>query len=110
VLEVIDWMPVLRAYARTTASGSSAGCGPCAADWIAHRFGLDHALVRLLAITFCREVHIYLTVADRRGAVRDTVADTITAEEPRVLLAHSSALWWPTRPSGPASTCRSNCW
>jgi pimeloyl-ACP methyl ester carboxylesterase len=71
-----------------------------AADWIARRFGLDHAVVRLLVTTFCREVHNYLTDPDRRAAVRETVAETIAAERPRVLLAHSlgsvaayEALW-----------------
>ncbi|MEK6443842.1 hypothetical protein [Pseudonocardia sp. T1-2H] len=60
-----------------------------AANWIAKEFGLDHALVRLLVATSCREVNRYLTDPDRRAAVRDTVADTIGRERPRVVLAHS---------------------
>jgi hypothetical protein len=60
-----------------------------AADWIARRFGLDQRMVRLLVTTFCREVHRYLTDAARRGAVRTTVADTISSRDTRVVLAHS---------------------
>jgi hypothetical protein len=64
-----------------------------AVDWIARRFRLDHALLRRLVATFCREVHTYLSDAARRGAVRDSVATTIAstsaADQPRVVLAHS---------------------
>jgi len=60
-----------------------------AADWIARRFGLSSRLVRLLVTTFCREVHCYLSDPIRRAAVQSTVADTITAERARVVLAHS---------------------
>ena len=43
----------------------------------------------VLVTIFCQEVRSYLTDPDRRAAVRDTVADTITAARPRVLFAHS---------------------
>lgn len=60
-----------------------------AADWIARRFDLDQRVGRLLVTTFCREVHRYLSDLGRRDAVRTTVADTITACDSRVVLAHS---------------------
>jgi hypothetical protein len=60
-----------------------------AADWIARHFGLDQRIVRLLVTVFCREVHRYVSEPDRRAAVRATVADTIAAHQPQVVLAHS---------------------
>ena len=85
---LLDWVDALGAPTEV-AQGLLTQPARAAADWVARRFGLDHALVRLLVTTFCREVHTYFTVPDRRAAVRDTVANAITSEQPRVLLAHS---------------------
>ncbi len=85
---LLDWAAALGAPTEV-AQGRLTQPARVAADWIARRFGLDHAYVRLLVTTFCREVCTYLTDPDRRAAVRDTVADTITTARPRVLLAHS---------------------
>jgi hypothetical protein len=85
---LLDWVGALGAPTEV-AQGRLTQPARAAVDWIARRFGLDHAYVRLLVTTFCREVHTYLTDPGRRAAVRDTVADTITGERPRVLLAHS---------------------
>lgn len=69
--------------------GRLAAPARAAADWIARKVGLDSTLVRLLVTTFCREVHLYLTDPTRRHAVRDEVADTITAHQPAAVIAHS---------------------
>lgn len=71
------------------AQGRLAAPARAAANWIARRFGLDHTVVRLLVTTFCREVHLYLSDPTRRDAVRTTVADTIAAHQPAVVIAHS---------------------
>jgi pimeloyl-ACP methyl ester carboxylesterase len=71
------------------AQGRLAAPARAAADWIARKVGLDNKLVRLLVTTFCREVHLYLTDPARRHAVRDEVADTITAHQPASVIAHS---------------------
>jgi pimeloyl-ACP methyl ester carboxylesterase len=71
------------------AQGRLAAPARAAADWIARKAGLDNALVRLLVITFCREVHLYLSDPARRDAVRATVADTIAEQQPAAVIAHS---------------------
>ena len=65
---LLDWAAALGAPTEV-AQGRLTQPARTAADWIARRFGLDHALVRLLVTTFCREVHTYLTDPDRRAAV-----------------------------------------
>ena len=85
---LLSWAGTLGAPVEV-AQGRLTAPARAAADWIARRFGLDNRVVRLLVTTFCREVHRYLTDPARRHAVRATVADTIEAHRPAVVLAHS---------------------
>jgi hypothetical protein len=71
------------------AQGRLAAPARVAADWIARKVGLDNRVVRPLVTTFCREVHLYLSDPARRDAVRATVAETIAAHHPAVVIAHS---------------------
>jgi len=82
------WAAVLGAPLEV-AQGRLAAPARAAADWIARKFGLNSKLVRLLVITFCREVHLYLTDPTRRHAVRSEVADTIATHHPAAVIAHS---------------------
>jgi hypothetical protein len=68
--------------------------------WIAERHRLAPRLVELFVTTFFREVSHYLHTGSVRKAGRDTVAATIRAHRPSVVLAHSlgsvvayEALW-----------------
>jgi pimeloyl-ACP methyl ester carboxylesterase len=85
---LLEWAAALGAPPEV-AQGQLAAPARAAADWIARRFGLDSALVRLLVTRFCREVHCYLSDLARRNAVRATVADTIAVAAPAVVIAHS---------------------
>jgi hypothetical protein len=57
--------------------------------WIAERRRLAPRLVELFVTTFVREVARYLHAGKVRTASRDTVATTIRAHRPSVVLAHS---------------------
>lgn len=85
---LLHWAATLGAPPEV-AQGRLAAPARAAADWIAHKVGLDNTLVRLLVTTFCREAHLYLTDSDRRHAVRGEVADTIAARQPAAVIAHS---------------------
>ncbi|WP_236788749.1 serine peptidase [Amycolatopsis sp. GM8] len=62
------------------------GTVEAAGDWLARTHG---SATRLFALTFCRELHAYLSDTDAREAVRQTVAEAIDAVEPDVVVAHS---------------------
>jgi hypothetical protein len=73
-----------------------------ALEWVADRFGLDHRLVQLFVTVFFREVATYFHHANSvaRSRARDTVTETITIHQPRIVIAHSlgsvvayEALW-----------------
>ncbi|MEW2378587.1 hypothetical protein AB0883_21160 [Micromonospora sp. NPDC047812] len=57
--------------------------------WIAERRQLAPRLVELFVTTFFREVARYLRGDGVRQTIRDTVAATIRAHQPSVVLAHS---------------------
>jgi hypothetical protein len=62
-----------------------------AISWIARTKGLGPIATERFVATFFREVATYLRRADSpaRTAARQTVADTIRAHKPRIVLAHS---------------------
>ena len=85
---LLSWATALGAPAEV-AQGRLMTPARQATDWIAHRYGLDHHLVRLLVTTFCREVHTYLNDDDRRSAAQNEVAATITDQHADLVIAHS---------------------
>jgi len=81
-LEQLDLPPAL-------AQGNATRPVRQALAWLAERRGLAPRLVELFVTTFFREVARYLHADDIRKASRDTVAATIRAHRPSVVLAHS---------------------
>ncbi|WAL67356.1 hypothetical protein ORV05_06095 [Amycolatopsis cynarae] len=68
-----------------------------ALGWLTRAFGPG---TRLFGLHFCRELHTYLTAADRSAAARQAVAAEIAEHRPDVIVAHSlgalvtyQALW-----------------
>lgn len=57
-----------------------------AAGWLTRAFGPG---ARLFGLSFCRELHAYLTEADRAGEARRAVAAEIAEHRPDVIVAHS---------------------
>lgn len=97
--DIVAWARLLGAP-DATAQGWVTSPAAAAISWVAEHCGLDHALARILATTFFREVHTYFTDTDRRDAARTAVADAIISTRPRIVLAHSlgsvlayEALW-----------------
>jgi pimeloyl-ACP methyl ester carboxylesterase len=60
-----------------------------AVNWVAHRYGLDQRLVRILVARFAGEVYRYLNFPSCRRAVRDAVMAEICAYSPDIIIAHS---------------------
>lgn len=57
-----------------------------AAEWLVQTYG---AATKLFALTFCRELHAYLSGTEARAAARKAIADTIADWAPDVVVAHS---------------------
>lgn len=80
---LVDWVTLLHpALAESPAEKRPREAG----DWLARGFG---AATRLFALTFCRELHAYLSSAEARAAAQRAVADAIADFKPDVLVAHS---------------------
>lgn len=85
---LLNWASALGAPPEV-AQGRLTQPARAAADWIARHFRLDGEMVRMLVSGFCREVHAYLHEPERRAAVRQTVADTMTEHRPKIVIGHS---------------------
>jgi hypothetical protein len=57
-----------------------------AGDWLARAYG---SATRLFALTFCRELHAYLSSGEARAAAQQAVANAIAEFQPDVVVAHS---------------------
>lgn len=82
---LIDWVEALQP-AKQIPQGPKSARARQAADWITRNFG---ATARTFAIAFCREVHTYLQIPERRQRARWTVATAIADHKPKVIVAHS---------------------
>ncbi|HVV08692.1 hypothetical protein [Amycolatopsis sp.] len=77
---LIQWAELLRPGAAPITDPRDA------AELMAHNFG---PATRLFALSFCRELHAYLTDPERRAACRHAVAAALAEHRPDVVLAHS---------------------
>ncbi|GAB2973751.1 hypothetical protein LWP59_30275 [Amycolatopsis acidiphila] len=78
-----DWVTLLHPALAETPAGERA---QQAGDWLARTHG---SATRLFALTFCRELQVYLSSDEAREAAQRTVADAIADFAPDVVVAHS---------------------
>ncbi|MGA5699099.1 serine peptidase [Peterkaempfera bronchialis] len=60
-----------------------------ALGWLAARRGVAADTLGRVVVALAREVYVYLSRAERRRRIRDTVAEAVRTHRPRVVLAHS---------------------
>jgi hypothetical protein len=97
--DIVAWARQLGAD-EPTVQGWLTAPARAAIAWVATKWGLNHAVTRALAARFFPEVATYFTDTDRRNRARNQVTQTITKNQPRVVIAHSlgtaityEALW-----------------
>jgi hypothetical protein len=84
---LIDWVDqIIPAGAAPIPLGTRTYRARAVGEWLTGHLGEQ---VLGFALTFAREVSIYLRSARRRQAVRDSVGDVIAERRPRIVIAHS---------------------
>lgn len=85
---VVAWAAQLGAPAEV-ASGWLTAPLRSAIGWVAHQYGLDHALLEKFVRAFFGELHRYFADPDARAAVVDRVVEQLHRNRPHVVIAHS---------------------